>query len=73
MPTLRPCTGLALPSPRVLLARASGLSLYGVGQMLGYAFGAGHSPEKLADYEFRQVDHVRPEERVLFDSRVHVR
>jgi hypothetical protein len=41
--------------------------------MLGYAFGAGHSPEKLADYEFRQVDHVRPEERVLFDSRVHVR
>lgn len=59
--------------PRVLPALALGLALDGVGQMLGYAFGAGHSLEKLADYEFRRVDHVRPEERVLFDSRVRVR
>ncbi len=58
--------------PRVLPALALGLALDGVGQMLGYAFGPGRSLGKLADYEFRRIDHVRPEEHRLFDSQARV-
>ena len=54
--------------PRVLPALALGLSLDGLGQMLGYALGAGRSAARMADYEFRRVDHVRSDERSLFAS-----
>jgi hypothetical protein len=52
----------------VLPALALGLSLDGFGQMLGYALGAGRSAERIADYEFRRIDHVRGEERALFSG-----
>ena len=58
----RPTSELA----RVLPVLALGLALDGVGQFLGYALGAGDSTQALAHYEFRRVDHVRPEERTLF-------
>ena len=53
---------------RVFPVLAIGLALDGVGQFLGYAFGPGRSPLALAHYEFRRVDHVRPEERALFSG-----
>jgi len=51
---------------RVLPVLAIGLVLDGVGQLLGYACGPGSSERALAHYEFRRIDHVRPEERALF-------
>jgi hypothetical protein len=62
---------LALGRPRAEVVRvipvlAVGLTLDGVGQLLGYALGPGPSPLALAHYEFRRVDHVRPDERGLF-------
>lgn len=64
---------LALRIPAIRLVRvvpvlALGLILDGVGQLLGYALGPGDSPRALARYEFRRVDHVRPEERALFST-----
>jgi hypothetical protein len=60
----RPASELA----RVLPVLALGLLLDGVGQLLGYAFGAGNSARALTHYEFRRIDHVRPEERALFSG-----
>jgi len=68
---LRSLLALRLPAirlVRVLPVLALGLALDGVGQLLGYTLGPGDSPRALARYEFRRVDHVRPEERVLFST-----
>jgi hypothetical protein len=66
---------LALARPtsellRVFPVLVLGLALDGVGQLLGYALGPGRSASALAYYEFRRVDHVRPDERVLFAAAV---
>ena len=42
-----------------------GLTLDGIGQMLGYLFGIGGAAEKLATYEYDRVEHITPEERRL--------
>ena len=42
-----------------------GLTLDGIGQMLGYLFGIGGAAEKLATYEYDRIEHITPEERRL--------
>jgi hypothetical protein len=70
----RAASALLLPGrpraelPRVLPLLALGLALDGVGQMLGYAFGAGRSTDALAKYEFRRIDHVRAADRCIFSE-----
>jgi len=68
--SLRALRRPALERARVLPALMIGLVLDGVGQFLGYAFGPGDSARALTRYEFRRVDHVRPEERSLFAGKV---
>jgi hypothetical protein len=46
-----------------LPAMAVGLALDGLGQMMGYTFGAGESHRKLARYEFRRIDHITRRDR----------
>lgn len=41
-----------------LPALAVGLALDGLGQSVGYLRGAGNSREKVAEYEYRRIDHV---------------
>jgi predicted dehydrogenase len=45
---------------------ALGLTLDGLGQMLGYLRGPGRSMETLARYEFNRIEHVRAEDRRLW-------
>lgn len=45
---------------------ALGLALDGLGQMAGYLLGPGRSMETLARYEFNRIDHVRREDRRLW-------
>jgi hypothetical protein len=54
---------LRLRFAAALPALAIGLALDGLGQMTGYAFGAGESHRKLAPYEFRRVDHITTRDR----------
>jgi hypothetical protein len=42
---------------RLLPTVLAGLLIEGLGQMMGYAVGAGDSSEKVAKYEFHRVDH----------------
>ena len=46
-----------------LHAVVAGLALDGLGQMMGYALGAGRSGTRVSRYEFRRFLHVRPDER----------
>lgn len=46
---------------------ALGLTLDGFGQMVGYLLGPGRSMETLARYEFNRIDHVRVEDRGLWE------
>lgn len=45
---------------------ALGLTLDGLGQLAGYLLGPGRSMETLARYEFNRIDHVRAEDRRLW-------
>ena len=54
---------------RLAPALGIGLALDGVGQFLGYAFGPGDAMEQLARYEFNRVEHVRREDRGVWDVR----
>jgi glycosyl transferase family 2 len=56
-------TRLRLRFVGALPALAVGLALDALGQMTGYAFGAGESHRKLARYEFRRIDHITPRDR----------
>lgn len=47
---------------------AVGLTLDGLGQMIGYALGPGHSTAALARYEFRRIDFVRAADRAVFEA-----
>ncbi|MDQ4074980.1 MAG: glycosyltransferase [Chloroflexota bacterium] len=49
--------------PRVYLALLFCLMLDGLGQVVGYAFGAGSSRETLATFEMDRMRHVCPQER----------
>jgi len=46
-----------------LHALVAGLALDGLGQMVGYALGAGSAGARVSRYEFRRFRHVRPDER----------
>ncbi len=40
-----------------------GLTLDGIGQMIGYAFGSGNSVRKTAKYEFHRIEHITIKDR----------
>jgi hypothetical protein len=48
---------------RVVPTLTVGLVLDGIGQMAGYALGAGAAHEKLAAYEWHRMKHTRPRSR----------
>lgn len=50
---------------------ALGLTLDGIGQFVGYLFGPGRSMETLARFEFNRIEHVRAEDRALWDTPAH--
>lgn len=54
--------------PRLYPALALGLVLDGLGQMAGYAFGAGGAPERLATFEMDRLQHLHPADRALFEE-----
>lgn len=61
------------PPPRPSLARlapllALGLGADGLGQLLGYALGARTSATRLAEFEFRRIDHVPESDRALWSE-----
>jgi hypothetical protein len=45
--------------PRILPALAVGLALSALGELAGYAFGAGRAPRRIAAMEVRRMPHVR--------------
>lgn len=49
--------------PRVLSALTLGLVLDGMGEMIGYSFGAGNAMEKLSDMEFHRDRHLAERDR----------
>jgi hypothetical protein len=57
----------SMASRRALLgclhALVAGLALDGLGQMAGYALGAGGAVDRVSRFEFRRYRHVRPDER----------
>jgi hypothetical protein len=46
--------------PRILPALAVGLALSALGELAGYALGAGRAPEAIGEMELRRMPHVRP-------------
>ena len=56
---------LDCPIVRVLPVLLFGLTLDGVGQMLGYALGARSSKEKLAHLEYHRIEHVTAADREM--------
>lgn len=44
--------------PRLFFPLLAGLALDGLGQMMGYLFGAGSAAQRVAFYEFNRFDHV---------------
>jgi hypothetical protein len=48
---------------RCLPALLVGLWLDGAGQMVGYALGSGNAADRLAQFEFRRIDHVTARDR----------
>ncbi len=46
-------------------ALVPGLLLDGAGQFLGYTFGAGNARERVANYEFRRIEHITDGDRKL--------
>jgi hypothetical protein len=45
--------------PRILPALAVGLTLSALGELAGYAAGAGRAPERIGEMEVRRMPHVR--------------
>jgi GT2 family glycosyltransferase len=45
-----------------------GLAVDGIGQMFGYALGAGNALSKVACFEFKRIDHVISSDRMLFSQ-----
>jgi hypothetical protein len=45
--------------PRILPALAAGLTLSALGELVGYAAGAGRAPEMIGEMEVRRMPHVR--------------
>jgi hypothetical protein len=45
--------------PRILPALATGLALSALGELAGYAFGAGRAPRLIGEMEVRRMPHVR--------------
>jgi glycosyltransferase involved in cell wall biosynthesis len=52
--------------PRILPALVMGLILDGVGEMIGYAFGRGHTMEKLSDMEFHRYRYLNKQDKRTF-------
>jgi hypothetical protein len=46
--------------PRILPALAVGLALSALGELAGYAAGAGRAPQAIGEMELRRMPHVRP-------------
>ena len=46
--------------PRIFPSLAVGLALSGLGELLGYALGAGSAPLRVAEMELHRMAHVRP-------------
>ncbi len=57
--------------PRVLPALAWGLLLDGLGQMAGYATGAGRSRAKIAQYEFDRIRYITEQDRQALSAVAH--
>ena len=45
--------------PRILPALAAGLALSALGELAGYALGAGRAPQMIGAMEVRRMPHVR--------------
>ena len=54
--------------PRVLPALAVGLTMDGLGQMIGYLAGPGRSARSLAVYEYDRTRYIRPEDRRVLEQ-----
>jgi Glycosyl transferase family 2 len=54
--------------PRVYPALLLGLAFDGAGQMAGYLFGAGRSPDKLAVFEMDRLQHLTARDRQAIDE-----
>jgi len=52
--------------PRILPTLLMGLILDGVGEMIGYAFGKGHTMEKLSEMEFHRYRHLNKQDKRTF-------
>lgn len=52
--------------PRILPALVMGLILDGVGEMIGYAFGRGHTMEKLSEMEFHRYRYLNKQDQRTF-------
>jgi hypothetical protein len=53
---------------RSMPALAAGLALDGLGQMMGYMFGAGNAVERAAVYEFHRFRHITEEDRRILQA-----
>jgi hypothetical protein len=55
--------------PRLFFPLLAGLILDGLGQMMGYVFGAGNAAHRVAFYEFNRFDHVPASDRQEAEER----
>lgn len=56
------------PLARALPALAASLAVSALGEAVGYAFGAGDAPERIARFEYRRDLHVNPRDRRAMES-----